>query len=273
MYKIKVFAITYQNWRENNEDNYLIDKLYLPKEHKNNKNKFEGLLDERKVFGVFDGLGGEAFGEVASYIAAKSLSEYKDNDIKEYYLKTDKEIYKKITSKRKTTAGTTAVILELDDKGFTCSNIGDSRCYIIRNGEIKQLSKVHTSLQVMIDAQILTLEQAIKNKFKNSLTQFLGSYKEGGIEPFIENKQILENNDIFLLCSDGLLEGLAEKDILHCIMSKKSLESMAEYLVNVAIKGKSKDNITLLLIKAEKERKGLINWLKEVIHNGRYKKI
>ncbi len=247
MYKIKCITATYMNCRENNEDNYFVNSIYANMCHRNEKFKKNFKDNKKNIFAVFDGLGGEEKGEEASFIAAKALKKYKS--IEEYYKKTSDEIYEKISMGTSKVSGTTAAILEIEKGNFVYSNIGDSRVYLIRNGTIRQLSKDHTSIQTMIDAGIVTKEQAKKSKYKNTLSQCLGiSENDVVISPFIGKKERLCDKDIFLICSDGLTGGLGDEEIMKIIFDNKVNGDVEDKLFEKSVLNGSRDNITIVLL-------------------------
>lgn len=249
-------AATYQNCRENNEDNYCINSICTDIWHKDEKisKKFSDI--NKNIFAVFDGLGGEEKGEQASFIAAKMLSRFeKFKDIKDYYRTASNEIYKQISRKTSKASGTTAAILEVYNGSFVCSNVGDSRVYIIRNNTINQLSKDHTTMQTMIDSGVITKEQAEKSKYKNMLSQFLGiSEKETIICPYVRNKEKLFDKDIFLLCSDGLTSSLSDEKIKETILENGVKKDTADILFKKTVESGADDNITIILIYISKSR-------------------
>jgi len=256
MYKISCIAATYQNCRENNEDNYCINSIYTDIWHKDEKISKKLTDINKNIFAVFDGLGGEEKGEQASFIAAKMLSSFeKFKDTEDYYRTVSNEIYKQISRKTSKTSGTTAAILEIYNGSFVCSNVGDSRIYIIRNNTINQLSKDHTTMQTMIDSGIITKEQAEKSRYKNMLSQCLGvSEKETVICPYVSTEERLQDKDIFLLCSDGLTCKLSDAKIKETILDNGINKDTADILFKKAVKSGANDNITIILLYISKNK-------------------
>lgn len=253
MYRIECYCGTFKNRRDNNEDNFFADGYYLDVCH-SDEEYFVRLKDDRNLkFGVFDGLGGESKGEIASYTAASALSE--SENMKDYYFKANELVCKLSESRKSKISGTTVAAIEISDGRFRCSNIGDSRAYIIREGNIKQLSTDHTSLQTLIDSGLITKSQAEKSKYKNVLSQCLGMKNdEIIISPYFGEECALEDKDIILLCSDGLTEGLSDKTIKNIVLDcgrKKAVNA----LIQGALKGGSADNITIVILYINKLRR------------------
>ncbi len=251
MLNLHCFCATFLNIRTNNEDNFYFNNYYAEKIHTDEA--YEAVLTDKKpqLFAVFDGLGGEENGELASYIAAKTLASLNTTD--GYYAEANKNICGANKNYPTKTSGTTAVIISVYNECFSCSNIGDSRAYVIRNKEIIRLSVDHTSLQALLSAGVITKEQAEKSKYKNTLSQCLGADEDNiKINPHIGETELIEDGDIFLLCSDGLTN-LDDDEIKKIILSSPK-ESVCQRLFNSAVSAGSKDNITIIVIYASKEK-------------------
>ncbi|MCD7905485.1 MAG: serine/threonine-protein phosphatase [Clostridiales bacterium] len=251
MFEMKCYYGTFKNKRENNEDNFYINSVYAPVNHNSDiKGKTTASDSKQAVFGVFDGLGGEEKGETASYTAAKTLKSFKD--IKKYYFAANKAVAN-LTPGRTGRSGSTAVIFEFSDGTFQCSNLGDSRGYLIRNGKIYRLSRDHTTIQTLIENGTLTEEEAKKSRFKNSLSQCLGPEEEDTeISPYYSKKGEIKEGDIFLLCSDGLTGNLTDDEIRDIVLASEGGKAV-ETLFKRAEAAGAKDNTTIVLIYAKKE--------------------
>lgn len=256
MFKIDCFGATYKNQRYNNEDNYYITKQYAELQHENEK--FKKQFDDkiRNIFGVFDGLGGEDKGETASYYAAKTLSEFDLRcEIDRFYMYANEKICSLRTKNSSKMSGTTAVLIDIYNGKYICSNIGDSRAYLIRNNQIKQLSKDHTSMQMMIDSGVMTKEQLKNSKYHNVLSQCLGmNDDEIIISPYITETAILQDKDIFLICSDGLTGSLSNNELKDIILNTSKDSSVTDILFDAAVKGGARDNVTMMLIYVNEEK-------------------
>ena len=101
----------------------------------------------------------------------------------------------------------------------------------------------------MIDAGIVTKEQAKKSKYKNTLSQCLGiSDNDVVISPFIGKKERLCDKDIFLICSDGLTGGLGDEEIMKIIFDNKVNGDVEDKLFEKSVLNGSRDNITIVLL-------------------------
>ena len=129
--------------------------------------------------------------------------------------------------------GSTVAALYIDKNTAVCCNLGDSRVYLLREGHLRQMST----------------ETARKGSIKHRLTQHLGIFSdEFVIEPFISENIELQDNDLFLLCSDGLTDMLGDKEIKEILEQELDPKSTSETLVNAALNNGGIDNVTALVI-------------------------
>ena len=248
--------------RKNNEDNFFFQGQILPMENEGLSGKafyWKGNSKKGVSLAVFDGMGGEADGEIASYLAAPTFSQIQNNELltkempKEKALKEDMpEAFLKKTvlemnqavfeesQKRFCSMGSTTVILYIkDEKVFVC-NVGDSKAFLAGE-ELVQLSKDHTD-------EAFLREHGITDR-KPVLSQYLGADPEElMLEPFFMEKEI-ERGDCFLLCSDGLTDMLSGEQILHILREEDSAKACAEHLVQEALDHGGYDNITVMVVK------------------------
>ena len=257
MFRIECSAITYIGLvRENNEDNYYINGKYKA----DSSVDTEGFVDKQQrdsyLYAVCDGMGGESFGELASMIAVESLAEYQSTDIKrtirEYIQKANKLICGEIVKNNGIRSGTTLALLYICDNKAISYNIGDSRIYLQRNEDLYLLSEDHTEAQRLVKMGIIKPEEAGSHKSRNKLTQHFGIFPdEMVIEPFVSEEVGLRKNDIFLLCSDGLTDMVSDDDIADILsLEGKDTTDMVKKLASKTQENGSKDNVTIIVIKA-----------------------
>jgi PPM family protein phosphatase len=142
--------------------------------------------------------------------------------------------------------GTTVVTGLIYGDKITIGNVGDSRLYRLRSGELRQLTKDHSLIQELIDRGLYTPEEAVAHAPKNLVTRALGLELNVEIDIFEEK---IERGDIYLLCSDGLNDMVTDEEIL-LILSKYSanLLQAAEELVHQANSNGGLDNISVVLL-------------------------
>ena len=240
------------NVRENNEDNYLYNGRFLPMIHNDEivpmVENYD--LDTAKIFAVMDGMGGESAGELASFVAASELSKYFNDNLLttetfhdgsflfDKLIEISDVVYFAGKEKNYSTIGTTlSMIIFFKDYGIVC-NIGDSPIYRFRDGSLKEIYHAHTNEEWL-------KQQGINRK--PGLIQFLGiSSQDMIIQPYIEQISLMEN-DIYLICSDGLTDMVSENVIVSILNSEDDLYNKGVVLINTALDNGGKDNITIVL--------------------------
>ncbi len=258
MIKVSCVAATnVGNIRDNNEDNFYVNEKYinstsvLSEYYEDNKNR------KQYLYAVCDGMGGEELGEVASMIAVETLVSYQETNIKStiinYIQKANKLICDEIKKNDGVRMGTTLALLYINDGKAIAYNIGDSRVYLFRKNKLIQLSEDHTQAQRLVDMGLLKKSAAAYHKDRHKLTQHLGIFPdELIIEPFVSQEINIEQNDIFLLCSDGLTDMVSDDDITDILFNKQEgIEPLAKELISKALENGGKDNVTVVLSKVE----------------------
>ena len=207
---------------------------------------------EQGIYAACDGMGGESFGEEASLIAAQSLvgvlPEAFFHSGPEYLTAMNRDICR-LMRQRGARIGTTFVGLAVAEKQARVINIGDSRAYLLRGGQMKKLSRDHTQTQRLMDMGFITPEQAATHPDRHKLTQHLGIFPEEMIiEPYQSDMFALRRGDLFLLCSDGLTDMLTEQEIALMLCGNLRTAEKAERLYRGAVLRGGRDNITVVLI-------------------------
>ena len=239
--------------RSNNEDNLYFNGFVLSESNHGLGAAIaaKSRSNESPCFCVFDGMGGEEYGELASFAAASSLKAqrkafHESVPISGQFLgelcsaMNDAvcERSRELMSRRMGT--TMALLLFSSDKVHVC-NIGDSRIYLLRDGEIRQLSEDHVEV----------LPPGSRQR-KPGLTQHLGIFRdELLLEPYIAEYG-LQKNDVFLICSDGLTDMLSEREICDCVKRHISPRKMVDHLIRQANRNGGRDNTTAIIIKVLK---------------------
>lgn len=239
--------------RINNEDNgyldgyyRLDDKEFIWSSEKETENHF--------LAAVFDGMGGEEHGEVASRIAARMMYAMKNKKfsevIEEYVAKSSESI---LSYAKNTNMGTTYAAVSIEENKYYFSNLGDSRGYLFRNGTLRQMTKDHNMVQEFLRAGILTEEQAKVHPERHTVYQFLGMKDEEDIplEPYQQEPTEVQVGDICLLCSDGLTDMLKDDEICDILIKERTIKDSADNLLQSALKQGGKDNVTILLLTAK----------------------
>lgn len=238
--------------RANNEDNFFFDGAIMEENHMGSSIFSTKTVTEGILFAVFDGMGGADDGQSASFLAAKTFQEdcrarQGDEPLAESFFEVSSQHMNEAVSqervKRQNNMGTTAVLLGLQNEDFYVCNIGDSRAYRLRDGQMTQISMDH--------CEKLTKEEQLQSKAR--LTQCIGGASEGKrLEPYIASGSLSEG-DLFLLCSDGLTDMVSEAEIQVLLAEETRIESCVERLIERANQNGGRDNVTLILIRVEEE--------------------
>ncbi len=224
--------------RSNNQDNYFIDKLP------------QGILAI-----VADGMGGHKDGEVASKLAIEAFLEtFKGNQERPPLIMgqaiqaANLEIYDYSSEVAGHQGmGTTLTALFLDDQVGIIGHVGDSRAYLIRDGQIEQLTRDHSWVADRVRQGILTEFEAKKHHWRNVITNAIGATQEVSLDLF---HFVVQEDDRLLLCSDGISTLFTDEEILEIIINNNPKDAV-EKLITQANELGSPDNITALVIHVE----------------------
>ncbi len=154
--------------------------------------------------------------------------------------------------------GTTLVVGVFQDGRLVLGHIGDSRCYRLRGPSFQQITKDHSLLQEQIDAGLMTPEQAQNSPNKNLITRALGVQEPVQVEI---NEHRVELGDVYLMCSDGLSDMLADEAMAAILGGAGTLAQKALALVAAANASGGRDNISVVLANAtdDESRRGLLS--------------
>ena len=209
---------------------------------------------------VADGMGGHASGEIASAMAVEIVC-------REYYAapvkalgapsailraaleKANAAIHRAASSeKNPRRMGTTCTALVLRGEQIFAAHAGDSRLYLVRSGEIYQLSQDHSAVMELVRQGALTAQQARNHPDKNLITRALGLHPKIEIEVWDEPMNV-RDDDRFLLCSDGLCDLVEDEEIKLQVLAGEP-QSACEALVEQAKARGGHDNITVAILHA-----------------------
>jgi protein phosphatase len=228
------------------------------KTRKNNEDAF--LVEDRlKLFAVADGIGGHQGGEVASRMAVETLRETVSNKAasgnpdagaivsalkRGFELGNSGIIDAASDNPALNGMGTTLTALFLTEGFAHLAHIGDSRAYLLREERLEQVSEDHGVVAEQVRAGLITPEQARKSPYRHVITRALGIDREIQVD---QRAIRTRENDIFLLCSDGLTEMVEDHEIARILRDSPS--AAAEKLINAANNRGGVDNITVVVLK------------------------
>jgi len=223
------------------------------------KNNEDSYLSSQPVAAVADGMGGHSAGEVASAIAIEELAALgrrgpwanetdATDDLKQAILRANRRIREMAASDRKLNGmGTTLVALLEDGDMVHVANVGDSRGYLLRQGELSQVTVDHSLVQELVDDGRLSPEDAERHPQRSVITRALGIDPEVEFDLFTYKLQV---GDRLLLCSDGLSDVVEPAQIRKVLLRVRSAQRAARELVTVANDQGGPDNITVIVVDA-----------------------
>jgi PPM family protein phosphatase len=232
------------NYRENNED--AIEVKQFP---------------DMTIAIVADGMGGQAAGEIASKraieviprelrknIGAGATADQIKTIIRKAIVQANEEIMAMGALDRDLRNMGTTVVMALWRKGsdMYVANIGDSRAYMARDDNIKQLTIDHSLAQALVDNKTISAAEAREHRFRNVLWKYLGS-KEVGEGPEVKVEAI-RPTDRFLLCTDGLTGPVPDHQLLSFLNENPDAQRCADGLCQLALDNGSRDNVSCIIL-------------------------
>jgi serine/threonine protein phosphatase PrpC len=226
------------------------------------KNNEDSYLSSQPVAAVADGMGGHSAGEVASAIAIEELAALGSrgpwenetaatDDLKQAILRANRRIRETAAGDRKLNGmGTTLVALLEDGDMVHVANVGDSRGYLLRQGELSQVTVDHSLVQELVDDGRLSPEDAERHPQRSVITRALGIDREVEFDLFTYKLQV---GDRLLLCSDGLSDVVEPAQIRNVLLRVRNSHQAARKLVTVANEQGGPDNITVIVVDAVDE--------------------
>ena len=210
---------------------------------------------EHGVFLVCDGMGGAAAGEVASSLAVDEVMRVLTNRaadaplssaLEEAVFTANDVIYSRSQANAKLNGmGTTLISLVAEERRIHILNVGDSRCYRLRAGNLEQISQDHSLVEEQVRLGRMSLAEAGRSPMRNVITRALGT--QSSVTPDVFDLDA-EPGDLFLLCTDGLTREVPDSGIEELLSAEGDLETLCKRLVDAAIRAGGSDNITCLLV-------------------------
>lgn len=221
-----------------------------------------GIFNEKKgslLAVVSDGMGGHLAGEVASRMAVSSLKNYWQEEEVPPSTAADAEAW--LTNKIQTVnhviydyaaqhpechgMGTTIVCALFYGSSVTIAHIGDSRCYLLREGSLQQITEDHSLVNELVRTGSLSKEDAENHPRKNVITKALGT--DQTVEIDVRTIEF-DRSELLLLCSDGLTDKVNEQEISEILLKDNSLDEKASALIEKANLYGGEDNITVAIL-------------------------
>ncbi len=249
--------------RNNNEDSYKI-------------------LDSLNLYVLSDGMGGEAHGEVASALAVDTIVKYcteskQDSDatllgatpdnfsektrrLQNAVRQANLNIYE---SAQKNPAqrgmGATVTTVWGNAEKLSVAHVGDSRAYLLRTGNLQQLTSDHSLVAEQVRRGIITPQQAEESEMQSVLLRALGAHPD--VEVDVDEVGIYPG-DVLLLCSDGLTRMVTEPEIAGTLQAETRPAEAAQKLIDLANERGGLDNVTVIVVRFQEEVKSWFSWLR-----------
>jgi PPM family protein phosphatase len=266
-FRASVHAITDRGrTREHNEDTFLVANLAGRDPLRTSRSEEYEIGERGLLYLVADGMGGAAAGEVASEMAATQIYQYmvdtwgSDRDISEdrfaHRLREAVELANlHIHSYAREHPevrgmGTTATVAGVWGDRLYLAQIGDSRGYLVRDGQARQLTRDQSLTQRLVEVGELTEEQAETSERRNIILQALGPDARVKVDL---SWQTLQRHDVLIICSDGLSTVVRRDDIGAIVAEEENTARICERLVNLANERGGPDNITVVAVRFDGE--------------------
>ncbi len=254
--------------RKENQDHFIVASL-----HKRMDVHLTSLPDTGRLYGeaerlaflamVADGVGGGPRGEEASRLALEAVSQYVAESMDCYYtadptddqtfaqaladaaLHCHEDVLKRSEGARRSGMATTLTLMLFVWPRAYLLQVGDSRYYILRDGELTQISRDQTLAQVLVDDGVFSRTEASKSPLSNVLSSAIGGSETTPVVTGIDQ----DWNYVHLLCSDGLTKHVSDERIAERLRSMTSAKQVCEDLLQDALDGGGSDNITVIVVR------------------------
>lgn len=211
----------------------------------------DSLLVDERIYGVADGMGGHKGGETASRVAVQVLKNAlrgKSPEPRALEVGMEAANRRIFDMARHDSAlsgmGTTVTLLWESDTDVQICHVGDSRAYLLRDGELTQVTQDHSVVAELLRNGVITADMARTHPYRNVITRAVG------VDPMVTAdifSHDLKPNDVWLVCSDGLYNMVPDTAIAEILKEARDDESAAEELLQLALENGGTDNITFVI--------------------------
>ncbi len=213
----------------------------------------DSLVVAPPLYAVADGMGGHAAGEVASEISVRTLEELAPRTpdteaLNQAVVSANLAVISAAQEKGRLGMGTTLTAAILDGERLAIAQVGDSRAYLLHQGNLQQITRDHSLMAEMIEAGELTEEEARFHPQRSVITRALGS--DPDMMPDLYELNV-SAGDRLLICSDGLTTMIEDDDVERILLRHRDPQRCANTLVNEAISAGGLDNVTAIVVDVE----------------------
>lgn len=248
--------------RDHNEDTFLVADLATAEPLRITREEAHELTERGMLYLVADGMGGAAAGELASEMAAveihrhmvetwridrDSTSERFTQRLRESVERANQLLHNYARENPEVRGmGTTVTVAGVWRDRLYLAQIGDSRGYLVRDGEARQLTRDQSLTQRLVEVGELTEEEAEASERRNIILQALGPDPRVNVDL---SWQSLQRGDVLIICSDGLSTVVRRDDIATAVREMPDIERLAQNLVSLANERGGPDNITVVVVR------------------------
>jgi protein phosphatase len=210
---------------------------------------------ERRMWAVADGMGGHAYGEVASRMTVDALDALPASEglqqaaaqARVCLLGVNNALLAEAAARDVAVIGTTLVLLLACGRSATCIWAGDSRIYLCRGGSLHQLTRDHNQFEELQTKNHLSPEDALSFPGANMITRALGAADTLELD---EVQVQASDGDIFLLCSDGLSNAVSAEEMFRALSTGDCVQA-ADALIQLALAAGGRDNISVVVVRVD----------------------
>ncbi|MCW8090307.1 PP2C family protein-serine/threonine phosphatase [Alteromonas sp. ASW11-130] len=209
--------------------------------------------NEQAHWAVADGMGGHLAGDIASQMITNNLAplSHKENladfleDIEDTLLGVNQNLFS-LAQSRNSVIGSTIVGAVIHQGFIVIYWAGDSRAYVLRNNTLRQITEDHTVVHEMLQNGQISAAEAKSHPDRNVITRAVGSHPK----LFVDfHMQQIDENDLYLICSDGIEKEIADEELELILRPKTDIEETGKALLNETLRRGARDNVSFILIK------------------------
>jgi len=241
-----------------NTNSFSVNSFGITDVGKARKHNEDAMLDRGEIglWVVADGMGGHAKGDVASQMIVESMKKVHEgvklesyiDDIEERLINVNQKLVAKAReSEKKTTIGSTVVLMLAYEKYCVYAWAGDSRLYRLRNNELRQMTTDHSQVEVYVEQGIISREEAAVHPHGNMITRAVGAAEVLHVDMDIQEMQ---SGDRYLLCSDGLTKHTNDLEF-EKMLRTGTPEICCKEMIDLTLERGAGDNVTAIIIDVE----------------------
>lgn len=246
--------------RKNNEDNFFLNGRFMQSNERDNGGLYTVKSKGKALYAVCDGMGGEEAGEEASLLSVQLCARYLEQKdaptpetLRSFLHHGCEEVFAQ-AERNDNHSGSTVALLMTGEDGVYVANMGDSRIYRLTPSRMEQISEDHTEVQRLLRQRVIKEEDIPRHPKRHMILQYWGMpLSIAPFHPFVSRLIPCMYGERYLLCSDGLTDMVENSRIEQILRQRKDVESIAQELVQEALRNGGRDNVTVLVLEIRDE--------------------